>query len=115
MFVDSFKAKRVFKVMGLLLIFIVFLLRDGFDSSTAVIKFETPNSVQTAALESASDSNPVIEGYLKDVQKEIRRACWKSGWRQIVSTVLFAAPDKAEVTVTDFLGTRTEIFHCSNF
>jgi hypothetical protein len=107
-------AKRVGTVVGVSLLVLLSLWRDGFNSSVASVRFDVPADVQQSGLRDGAENNPVIDSYLEDALQQLRKACWKSGWRLIVSNIIFAAPQKVELTVSDFLGVRSETYNCAD-
>jgi hypothetical protein len=106
--------KRVGTAIGISILVLVSLWRDGFGNSVASVEIKTPTDSQQSALQDGVENNPAIDSYMDETLQQLREACWKSGWRLVVSNIIFAAPQKVELTVSDSLGVRSETYDCTD-
>jgi hypothetical protein len=107
-------ATRLGTAVGVSILVLLFLWRDGFDNSVASVKIKSSTDVQQSALQNSVENNLVINSYMDDALGQLRKARWKSGWRLAVSNIIFTAPQKVELTVLDFLGVRSETYVCAD-
>ena len=107
---------KIWPKLGFILILIIGLGRCGFEAGAfSSVNIEIPNELALSSLAYANDSNPLLDEAMPEYYKKIQSACWKSGWRGLIRSLLYTGPSSIQLTVSDIVtGTRTATFPCKD-
>ncbi len=113
----SFRAasRKLGKLVGLLVVATLVLGRCAFEGGAfSGQTVAIPDAVALSSIVDGNDGNPIVDAYMEETMKQLAKACWQSGWRRLVRTLLWTGPDAISIEVTDsILGTRTMSLRCS--
>ena len=105
---------KFFRPIGLILVLIIGLGRCGLEAGAfSSLSIEVPDELALSSLIYTNDQNPLIEVAMPEYYRKIQSACWKSGWRGLIRSLLFTGPESIQLTISDIVaGTRTVTFPC---
>jgi len=109
--------KSVGRIVGVIVFASLMLGRCAFEGgafSKQVIFM--PDEVVTSALIDGNEGNDLVDEYTRKALDQIRKACWQSGWRDLVRSFMLTGPASISLEVNDnLLGSRKMTVDCSKF
>ena len=109
--------KSVGQILGALVFASLMLGRCAFEEgvfSKQVIFM--PDEVVTSSIINGNEGNDLVDEYTRKALEQIRKACWQSGWRDLVRTLMWTGPASISLEVSDnLLGPRKMTVDCSKF
>ena len=107
--------KKLSAVVAFVIVGSLMLGRCAFEGgafSSQSIKI--PDEVALSSILEGNEGNSTVDAYVRKAMKQLEKACWQSGWRWLVRTLLWTGPNAISVEVTDsLLGSRTMTVACS--
>ena len=109
--------KSVGRILGVIVFASLMLGRCAFEGgafSKEVIFM--PDEVVTSSIIDGNEGNDLVDEYTRNAIEQIRKACWQSGWRDLVRSLLLTGPASISLEVNDnLLGPRKMTVDCSKF
>jgi hypothetical protein len=95
------QVKKLTKTLAIFVVASLALGRCAFEGgafSGQVVSI--PNDVVVSAIFEGDKRNAALDKYVEETTKQLQRACWQSGWRWFLRTLLWTGPKQISIRLT---------------